>query len=591
MLDENETHRQRKKFYSLIVIAIILFIVAYSLSSNVPPQQQEEYSFSGGTLSITPSALYVHNFLWYSPSALATVSMISNSSVVHVDVYQVHNNQTAIFDGTFHNTSFFSFYFGLHPSGTSQNENFIVSINGQPVPVSVAVETSPYPVIGELSLLFSLVFLALGLYFAPFRSRSWIIPVALSYVVLSAFMGQRYDMFFIVSGGLHILSGVNPFIQSINLPGTLKWTYPPYYLVWSVIADWFSGVISHTAVPSAHSLIYPAVLSGDYFDAWLGFVPRSLPLYYLLAKLPMVTSVLAIYALLQKFKLPYNLTKIWLLSPFVILIGVVWGQLDIIASAFLVASVFYLQKGRTDVAVLASVLGFWVKIFPIFILPFILITSKNKLRDFGIAVAASLPALLIYVVSGNFVKELEVILYSRATNTFSGVFSAQGLSWQVILSRLGVLQFPSLFLYLFVPFFVTTIVVYFYRRGNAVNYVIMNLLFFYLTYNYVDPQYLIVLVPLFLINRDLWNYMVFSIYPFLFTVIAYSFSYFVVPSLSLNYFASPLGQMEALRTWITSSNLFIFPFVIAFSISVVVTMIKIVENKRFSFLKGGMFSR
>lgn len=591
MLDENETHRQRKKFYSLIVIAIILFIVAYSLSLNVPPQQQDEYSFSGGTLSITPSALYVHNFLWYSPSALVTVSMISNSSVVHVDVYQVHNNQTAIFDGTFHNTSFFSFYFGLHPSGTSQNENFIVSINGQPVPVSVAVETSPYPVIGELSLLFSLVFLALGLYFAPFRSRSWIIPVALSYVVLSAFMGQRYDMFFIVSGGLHILSGVNPFIQSINLPGTLKWTYPPYYLVWSVIADWFSGVISHTAVPSAHSLIYPAVLSGDYFDAWLGFVPRSLPLYYLLAKLPMVTSVLAIYALLQKFKLPYNLTKIWLLSPFVILIGVVWGQLDIIASAFLVASVFYLQKGRTDVAVLASVLGFWVKIFPIFILPFILITSKNKLRDFGIAVAASLPALLIYVVSGNFVKELEVILYSRATNTFSGVFSAQGLSWQVILSRLGVLQFPSLFLYLFVPFFVTTIVVYFYRRGNAVNYVIMNLLFFYLTYNYVDPQYLIVLVPLFLINRDLWNYMVFSIYPFLFTVIAYSFSYFVVPSLSLNYFASPLGQMEALRTWITSSNLFIFPFVIAFSISVVVTMIKIVENKRFSFLKGGMFSR
>jgi hypothetical protein len=160
MLDENGTHRQRKKFYSLIVIAIILFIVAYSLSLNVPPQQQEEYSFSGGTLSITPSALYVHNFLWYSPSALVTVSMTSSSSVVHVDVYQVHNNQTAIFDGTFHNTSFFSFYFGLHPSGTSQNENFIVSINGQPVPVSVAVETSPYPVIGELSLLFSLVFLA-----------------------------------------------------------------------------------------------------------------------------------------------------------------------------------------------------------------------------------------------------------------------------------------------------------------------------------------------------------------------------------------------------------------------------------------------
>ena len=75
-----------KKFYSLIVIAIILFVVAFSLSVNVPPQQLEQYSFNGGDLSITPSVLYIHNFLWYSPSALASVTLKRVQSVVQVSV-------------------------------------------------------------------------------------------------------------------------------------------------------------------------------------------------------------------------------------------------------------------------------------------------------------------------------------------------------------------------------------------------------------------------------------------------------------------------------------------------------------------------
>ena len=128
-------------------------------------------------------------------------------------------------------------------------------------------------------------------------------------------------------------------------------------------------------------------------------------------------------------------------------------------------------------------------------------------------------------------------------------------------------------------------------RGNIVNYVIMEFLFFLITYNYADPQYLIVLIPLFLINRDIWNYMVFSVYPFVFVILTYSFAYFVVPSLSFNYFSSPLGQQEALRTWITSSNLFIFPLTAAFAVSVIVTMILITKGRQLDFLKNTIFSR
>jgi hypothetical protein len=186
---------------------------------------------------------------------------------------------------------------------------------------------------------------------------------------------------------------------------------------------------------------------------------------------------------------------------------------------------------------------------------------------------------------------MEVMIYSRSVPTFNGIFNAQGLSWQVIVSRLGVEHFPPLFLYLFLPFLVVLCVVYYYKRGNIVNYVIMEFLFFLITYNYADPQYLIVLIPLFLINRDIWNYMVFSVYPFVFVILTYSFAYFVVPSLSFNYFSSPLGQQEALRTWITSSNLFIFPLTAAFAVSVIVTMILITKGRQLDFLKNTIFSR
>ena len=589
---KSTTVNHRSLFYLGIVVAILLFSFSYTLALNEPPQEVSQYSFSSGSMSVSPSVLYSHDFLSYSPSILVSVSLDRSAAVVQTYAYQEPFPNHILFVETFHNVSFFSFYVPLSISGSHQIENFSVSINGQIVNASVRVESSPYPLIGELSLLSSFVLFMLGLYFAPFKSKLWIVPISISYLAFAALLGQRYDMFFMISGGLHLLSGVNPFIKSANLPGTLKWTYPPYYLIWSAVSDFLSGTLTHTAIPNPSSLIFPEVRLGNYYDAWLGFVPGSLPVYYLLAKIPMILSVLGVYYLLvRKFKLQYNLTKLWLLNPFVMLIGVVWGQLDVIAAFFMVLSVYYMVKGRSGLAMLASTLGFWVKIFPVFIIPFILIESKHRLRDLGIAVISSLPALLIYFFSGNFVQEMEVMIYSRSVPTFNGFFNAQGLSWQVIVSRLGVEHFPSLFLYLFLPFLVVICVVYYYKRGNVVNYVILEFLFFFLTYNYADPQYLIVLIPLFLINKDLWNYMVFSVYPFIFVILTYSFAYFVVPSLSFNYFSSPLGQQEAIRTWITSSNLFIFPLAAAFAISVLVTMILIIKGRQFDFLKNTIFSR
>ncbi|MEM0128413.1 MAG: hypothetical protein QXO03_04945, partial [Thermoplasmatales archaeon] len=327
-------------------------------------------------------------------------------------------------------------------------------------------------------------------------------------------------------------------------------------------------------------LVYPGVLLGNYYDAWMSFTPKTLPIFYLFAKIPMIISVVLVFLLLDReVGKRYNVTKLWLLSPYVILVGIMWGQLDVIASLFLLVSFLAFSRGRTDLAILAATTGFWVKIFPAFIIPFLLIESKRKTRDVLIMLLSSIPALLIYYHSGHFIDDIEIIAYARSIPTFRGIFSANGLTWQLIIQDLRITHFPAIFTYAFPPFIVVLSLIYYYKRGSMIKYVIAEFLFFFLTYNFVNPQYFIVVIPLFLIDKDLRNYLIYSIYPTLYVIFNYSFSYFVVPSLSYNYFASYIGQIEQARTWITASYLFIYPLIILFTATVVLHLIEIVTGK------------
>ncbi|MEM0133795.1 MAG: hypothetical protein QXU18_00995 [Thermoplasmatales archaeon] len=571
----------RKTFYSLIIVAIILFVISFSLSVNVPPQETATYSLSGTTITVSPSTIYITHFLWYTPSILVQVTLNHSSNSIPVTVVEQDPSTTLVYQNVFHNVSFFYFYMQTHYAGKTQLERYSLNVNGQVFNISIQVKNSILPLLGETSLIMSFVFFLVGLYLAPFKSKFWFIPVTLGYIFLLPFFGQRYDMFFMISSGFHILSGVNPFTGSAVLYGALKWAYPPYYLFWSTLSDWLAVLFTRTPLPSSVSLIYPGVLLGNLFDAWKAFVPRSLPVFYLLSKVPMLASTILIYYVLEKkFRLNYNLNKLWLLSPFVIIVGIVWGQLDIIVSLSLLLSIYFLLAKRTDLSVLAATLGFWVEIFPAFILPFVLIASKHKLRDSGIIAAASVPALLFYYFTGNFLRDITTGIYSRSVPTFNGSFYAQGLTWQTVLYKLGVHQFPPLFLYSFIPFLVILCVIYYYKKGNIVNYVIAEFLFYFLTYNFVNPQYFVILIPLFLLNGDMRNYLAFSIYPLVYIVLNYAFPYWIVPSLSLNYFSSVIGQLEEARVWATGSLIFLVPLIAIFTSSILVTSVELIRGER-----------
>ncbi|MEM3809825.1 MAG: hypothetical protein QXV40_00580, partial [Thermoplasmatales archaeon] len=78
---------------------------------------------------------------------------------------------------------------------------------------------------------------------------------------------------------------------------------------------------------------------------------------------------------------------------------------------------------------------------------------------------------------------------------------------------------------------------------------------------------------------DLRNYFLYSLYPTLYVVFNYSFAYFVVPSISYNYFASYLGQIEEARIWVTASPLFIYSLVILFTATVIIQLVLLISKK------------
>ncbi|MEM0312866.1 MAG: hypothetical protein QXM60_06120, partial [Thermoplasmatales archaeon] len=230
--------KDHRAAYIFIVISIFLLAFSFALSSNGEMSLTSTQQLPSGNITITPDNLYVTHFLWYEPSVLVKVHLnYKGNASVSIEELPDHN---LVYRGSFQNTTFFYFYFQTRYISGNQ-ENYILNISGQTSHFSVSVSNSPLPVIGEAALATSIVLFALGVFLSPFRSRLWNVVIPIGYLPILAFTGQRYDMFFMIAGGFHLLDGVNPFLPSQMVPGALKWSYPPYYLLWSYVSDLISS--------------------------------------------------------------------------------------------------------------------------------------------------------------------------------------------------------------------------------------------------------------------------------------------------------------------------------------------------------------
>lgn len=542
-----------KKSWKVVAIIFTISVLLFSIPAyySIQPEYSNTLIMNSGNhqIKIYPENITIGSFQSSSGEIKFQVdSKTAGNYTIDVLALIYKDNQwVQVYNSTVYGNLYFQFSTELPlqyiANGTITLE---VQINGvSSSPVHLFVKQTDLPYILEAMFYSSLALAFFVSAVAVYSRKILLLPVALMYSIISVLIGQRYDLFFMISSGLRLLHGVDPYIASAQLPGPLKWAYPPAFPYYSELVDRLIFTFYPGRVPSNASLNYIGVMYGNLYSAWKGI--KSLPLYELYAaiKIPMLLSVFGSYFLLWKMsQLKGRNFGLWLLNPAVILIGIAWGQIDAVAAFCMLMSIYYFRKSRTSYSVLMASIGTIIKIFPVLLIPFIIISSKHRARDALIVLAIGSLALLLYYSAGNFSMNVATLFYSRTSPTFNGLFFVNGLSWQFVLQFLKIVRFPSLFLYVFVPAYAILVGIYWKTRKNLESFLIVSFLLFFLTYNIVNPQYMIYPVALYLILGRPKEAIILSIISVAYVSISSSLSFFLNPELSYNYLSSLFGQSQ-----------------------------------------------
>ena len=203
---------------------------------------------------------------------------------------------------------------------------------------------------------------------------------------------------------------------------------------------------------------------------------------------------------------------------------------------FAVASLYAFEKRRPYHAYLFASLGAAIKVWPVLLIPlfFVVEMRKNHIETLK-HLLAILPAFLltgaIYALYGDPIQSMLVLINARGLPTFGGALSVNGLTWQELLSLIGSPPIPF-FLLFGVPIFILILYhMYSSRDEDVLKWLVVSILVFYLTYNYVNPQYFYWIVPFLMLQRRRLATAAFSILPLVYMAVTYNIFYFVSPGL------------------------------------------------------------
>jgi len=152
---------------------------------------------------------------------------------------------------------------------------------------------------------------------------------------------------------------------------------------------------------------------GDYTQPYLylltlGTYTNINKLFYIKI-LPFVFEIMAAFFIMKIVNMKYKNEKIGYLSfgillliPTVILNGSVWGQCDIIYTAFVIASIYYILREKPITSILFYGIALSFKLQAIFILPlFLILLFKNRIKIYHLLLiplsylVLSIPSLIV----------------------------------------------------------------------------------------------------------------------------------------------------------------------------------------------------
>ncbi len=545
--------------HSRVILGVaLLMLVAASAGAN------PAYAAGCGvSISAQPS------FVYYPSSSLPSNGAISFSETLDVNYSAAFVNGTVtvqyLTNSGWHNSTSFTgnfvgftrTYFALTSNSSSFGVNSVRAVSGTCVSsvASFTVKEDPSAVSWDV-LLYAVVALLLALFYLSgnrLGRKKFLILAAAIYLTLAPFTGHRYDVFFLISSGIHALQHVNPFGAGTPpaYPGPLKWAYPPLYVPYSALSYLIYQLITGASLPTVTSLNHPSWLTSTY-DVWQAFTPPTMPVLVFLLKLPMVASAILTGILLERMVGSRSVLAAWLANPLVILVAAVWGQLDPVATLLAIASLYMFGRGKYFHGYLLASFGGAVKVWPVLLIPLFFVVSLRKLGRkaleplFGV-LPAILVTLALYAAFGNLADNLYILAYSRFVPTFGGSFAVNGLTWQQILAAFGAPPVP-VFTWIGVPALAAVVVwVYYKKEEDVTKWLIVSLMIIFLTYNFVNPQYFYWIVPFLIIERNKVAAAVFSLLPMVYMVFAYDIFYFVSPSILPSQYSLGASIAEQLK--------------------------------------------
>ena len=528
----------------MLALSLVLVGGATILSVNSNGQNTFSAHNSSGTfVCAQPANVTTPESM--SSSVYVQVSIQTTSNITHVMIYRYHRGQEEpLINAYFSPREYFTAFIALS-SGAEENNISVQVQNQTTIIVHLSLEPSYLGLIAELSLLGGIGTFIVFFLTVEIRSKRYLYLVPV-YIALSILYGQRYDDYFMISLGMRLFDKVNPYEPTGFTPPGLQWEYPPLYAIWSYFVVVFTHYVLGFRIPSNTQLNYVEASYNNVYSAWRALAGSNLVVLYALAKLPFIVSFFWINSIIVRMSGKQQ-WKLWLINPFAVVVGIMWGQLDVLGLAFLLQAIAYHKQGRGFKAVLFASVGTAIKIFPVFVIPLLIARSRNKILSFSAIIPVVLLSLLVYAASGNVLMDLNTLFMGRAEPTYLGVFISEGLTWQIIVSDLLVRSFPSLFIYVFVPAYII-FTAYAIRKGVSMeSYFIICMLIFFVTYNFMNPQYLIWILPFFILLGEAWYAALISILGSLYLFLDYTYTYFLNPDIAWNYNAGFLGQLEEVR--------------------------------------------
>ena len=370
---------------------------------------------------------------------------------------------------------------------------------------------------------------------------------------LAPWTEQRWDSYTNRLVGSYIfVYGINPFIpeSSCNCPAVLNYSYPPLWLVFliSTFRVWLA-VTTYSFPASVSSLWAAWNGTGNLFEAYRSFIPADLPLLDTLLKAPVILSDIAIGYLIWRIggrstRAARVSLLTWVLNPYVILIGTVWGQFDSIAALFLILSVFFLQKYRFFLSGLSLSLGVATKLFPAIvffptIFYLVLYRREGLARYIGSFLLGLSFSLSIAFIFPNAIEYIVRLLIGRSSPNYGGTAFFSGLTWMLIFNQYplppGIPVFPIV-----LATFLAVVLLMFRkslkRPGTLVPFLTTAFLGVYLSYPSINPQYVIWVLPLFAVLLaskmiSKWAIAIFSTIPLVFILTHYNPLYLISPAI------------------------------------------------------------